>query len=82
MLRGVEPSFFLRGHPTPLTTAVATGPAMIEYKQLRLNTAHHIAAPPSLIRGVLACVWSLRGFKKKKLLWRLVEYEYERSLWM
>ena len=42
---------FLRDHPTPLTTAVATGPATVEYKQHRMYTAH-VAAPPRVLPGV------------------------------
>ena len=40
VLRGVEWSFILRDHPTPLPTAEATGPATVEYKQHRVYTAH------------------------------------------
>ena len=41
----VELGFFLRDHPTPFTTTVATGPATVEYKQHRISTAHVAAAP-------------------------------------
>ena len=37
--------FFLRDHPTPFTTTVATGPATAEYQQHRVSTAHVAAAP-------------------------------------
>ena len=41
----VELGFFMRDHPTPFTTTVATGPATVEYKQHRISTAHVAAAP-------------------------------------
>ena len=55
MLRGVESRSFLRDHPTPLTTAVATGPATVEYNQPRMYTVH-VAAPTPLMRGVVGAV--------------------------
>ena len=81
---GVESRVFLRGHPTPLTTAVATGPATVEYKQPRMYTCTaHVVAPPPLIRDVLPFVGSLGDYQNiRKLWWRWVEYEHERSLWM
>ena len=41
----VELGFFLRDHPTPFTTTVATGPATVEYKQHRTSTVHVAPAP-------------------------------------
>ena len=54
----VELGFFLRDHPTPFTTTVATGPATAEYKQHRISTAYVGAVTP-LIGVVLSCVWCL-----------------------